>query len=57
MNSWSRAASKTRANLRNSQGFTVNSISEPFVENATATAIDAPSGFDEWNSGLMKEKS
>ncbi|KAG2112512.1 hypothetical protein DEU56DRAFT_842592 [Suillus clintonianus] len=47
----------TAANLKNSQGFTVNIISEPFVENANATAIDAPPGFDEWSiSGLTKEK-
>jgi len=42
--------------LKNSRGFTVNNASEPFVENATATAIDAPLGFDEWDSGLTKEK-
>jgi len=47
----------TAANVMNSQGFTVNIISEPFVENANATAIDAPPGFDEWSiSGLTKEK-
>ncbi|KAG1740313.1 hypothetical protein EDB19DRAFT_1708975 [Suillus lakei] len=47
----------TTTNLKNSQGFTVNIISEPFVENANATAIDAPLGFDEWTiSGLTKEK-
>ncbi|KAG1888659.1 hypothetical protein F4604DRAFT_1899651 [Suillus subluteus] len=50
-----RAASKTKiANLKNSQGFTVNIISELFVENANATAID---GFDEWTIGdLTKSK-
>ncbi|KAG2035301.1 hypothetical protein BDR03DRAFT_923043 [Suillus americanus] len=47
----------TAANLKNSQGFTVNMISEPFIENADRTAIDAPPGFDEWTiSGLTKEK-
>ncbi|OAX37564.1 hypothetical protein K503DRAFT_226770 [Rhizopogon vinicolor AM-OR11-026] len=47
----------TATNVMNSQGFTVNIISEPFVENANATAIDAPPGFDEWSiSGLTKEK-
>lgn len=47
----------TIANLKNSQGFTVNIISEPFVENANATAIDAPPDFDEWTlSGLTKAK-
>jgi flavin reductase (DIM6/NTAB) family NADH-FMN oxidoreductase RutF len=47
----------TTTNLKNSQGFTVNIISEPFVENANSTAIDAPRGFDEWSiSGLTKAK-
>ncbi|KAG1861652.1 hypothetical protein F4604DRAFT_1587876, partial [Suillus subluteus] len=37
----------TIATLKNSQGFTVSiSISELFVENANATAINAPPGFD-----------
>ncbi|KAG2142315.1 uncharacterized protein EDB93DRAFT_1338483 [Suillus bovinus] len=47
----------TTTNLRNGKGFAVNIISEAFVENANATAIDAPLGFDEWTlSGLTKEK-
>ncbi|KAG1803201.1 hypothetical protein EV424DRAFT_1351562 [Suillus variegatus] len=47
----------TATNLKNGQGFTVNIISEAFVENANATAIDAPRDFDEWTlSGLTKEK-
>ncbi|OJA13278.1 hypothetical protein AZE42_05026 [Rhizopogon vesiculosus] len=47
----------TAVNVMNSQGFTVNIISEPFIENANATAINAPPGFDEWSiSGLTKEK-
>ncbi|KAG2153446.1 uncharacterized protein EDB93DRAFT_1271008 [Suillus bovinus] len=47
----------TTTNLKNGQGFAVNIISEAFVENANATAIDAPLGFDEWTlSGLTKEK-
>jgi hypothetical protein len=37
----------TATNVVNSQGFTVNIISEPFIENANATAIDAPTDFDE----------
>ncbi|KAG2055656.1 hypothetical protein BDR06DRAFT_1006849 [Suillus hirtellus] len=37
----------TSANLKNSQGFPVNIISEAFVENANATVVDAPSDFDE----------
>ncbi|KAG1885255.1 hypothetical protein F4604DRAFT_1952241 [Suillus subluteus] len=46
----------TIANLKNNQGFTMNIISEPFVKDVNATGIDAPPGFDEWNSGLTKEK-
>ncbi|KAG2064656.1 hypothetical protein BDR04DRAFT_1109765 [Suillus decipiens] len=47
----------TIANIKTNQGFTVNIISEAFVDNANATAIDAPRGFDEWSiSGLTKEK-
>ncbi|KAG2062839.1 hypothetical protein BDR04DRAFT_1039669, partial [Suillus decipiens] len=34
-------------NLKNGQGFTVNIISEAFVENANATAIDAPHDFND----------
>ncbi|KAG1848691.1 hypothetical protein F4604DRAFT_1935295 [Suillus subluteus] len=45
----------TIANLKNSQGFTVSVISEPFVGSANATAVDVPPGFDEWSiSGLTK---
>ncbi|KAH7888233.1 hypothetical protein F5I97DRAFT_1926654 [Phlebopus sp. FC_14] len=49
----------TTNNVKNSKGgFTVNIISEPFVENANATGVDAPTGFDEWSiSGLTKEPS
>ncbi|KAG1842121.1 hypothetical protein C8R48DRAFT_738083 [Suillus tomentosus] len=47
----------TTVNLKNGQGFAVNIISEAFVENANATAVDAPPDFDEWAlSGLTKEK-
>ncbi|KAG0695829.1 hypothetical protein DFH29DRAFT_837475 [Suillus ampliporus] len=47
----------TTTNVMNSQGFTVNIISEPFVENANATSIEYPPEFDEWTiSGLTKEK-
>ncbi|KAG1854961.1 hypothetical protein DFJ58DRAFT_372218 [Suillus subalutaceus] len=46
----------TIANLKNRQGFTVNTISEPSVQNAHATVTDAPPGADEWNNGLTKEK-
>lgn len=35
----------------------MNITSESFVDNANATAIDTPPGFDEWTiSGLTKEK-
>ncbi|KAG1854974.1 hypothetical protein DFJ58DRAFT_372743 [Suillus subalutaceus] len=47
----------TAVNVMNSQGFSVNIVSEPFIESANATAIDSPPGFDEWSlSGLTKEK-
>ncbi|KAG1845256.1 hypothetical protein C8R48DRAFT_779993 [Suillus tomentosus] len=47
----------TATNLKNGQGFTVSIISEAFVENANATAIDAPRDFDEWTlSSLTKDK-
>ncbi|KAG2108541.1 hypothetical protein BD769DRAFT_1365882 [Suillus cothurnatus] len=47
----------TAANLKKSKEFSVNIISEPFMENANATSIDAPRDFDEWSiSGLTKEK-
>ncbi|KAF9224534.1 hypothetical protein BS17DRAFT_752656 [Gyrodon lividus] len=49
----------TTHNVKNSHGgFVVNIISEPFAENANATSIDAPAGFDEWSlSGLTKMPS
>ena len=38
--------------------FTVNIISEPFVDAANWCSIDAPPEIDEWiGSGLTKEKS
>ncbi|KAG1854970.1 hypothetical protein DFJ58DRAFT_727722 [Suillus subalutaceus] len=47
----------TAVNVMNSQGFSVNIVSEPFIESANATAIDSPPGFDEWSlSGLTMEK-
>ncbi|KAG1798279.1 uncharacterized protein HD556DRAFT_1440619 [Suillus plorans] len=47
----------TTTNLKNGQRFAVNIISKAFIENANATAIDAPPNFDEWAlSGLTKEK-
>lgn len=48
----------TATNAKSGLGFTINIISEPFVENATATAIDAPPEFNEWEiSGLTKAPS
>ncbi|KAI6044123.1 hypothetical protein EDC04DRAFT_2599711 [Pisolithus marmoratus] len=48
----------TPTNVKNGLGFTVNIISEPFVENANVTSIDAPPEFDEWTlSGLTKAPS
>jgi len=47
----------TATNMMHNQGFTVNILSEPFVQNANATCIDAPPDFDEWSiSGLTKGK-
>jgi hypothetical protein len=40
------------------KGFTVNIISEPFVEAANWTSVDAPAEVDEWiGSGLTREPS
>ncbi|KAG6331335.1 hypothetical protein ID866_7756 [Astraeus odoratus] len=48
----------TPTNAKNGLGFTVNIISEPFVENANSTSIDAPPEFNEWEiSGLTKAPS
>lgn len=45
-------------NIKATKGFTVNIISEAFVENANITSIDAPTGVSEWPiSGLTKEPS
>ena len=46
----------TTNNVRNSTGgFVVNIISEPFIELADATSIDAPPDVSEWSfSGLTK---
>ncbi|KZT00190.1 uncharacterized protein LAESUDRAFT_666698 [Laetiporus sulphureus 93-53] len=48
----------TTSNIKSTKGFTVNLISEPWVEAANACSIDAPSGVSEWPlSGLTKEPS
>ncbi|KAG8956289.1 hypothetical protein FRC04_004369 [Tulasnella sp. 424] len=45
-------------NILTNKTFTVNIISEPFVEAANWCAVDAPANVDEWyGSGLTKEKS
>ncbi|KAI6003016.1 hypothetical protein EDD15DRAFT_2385581 [Pisolithus albus] len=48
----------TTTNVRNGLGFTVNIMSEPFVENANVAAINAPPEFDKWTiGGLTKAPS
>ncbi|KAI0333209.1 hypothetical protein GY45DRAFT_1245176 [Cubamyces sp. BRFM 1775] len=48
----------TASNIKATQNFTVNIISEPFVENANFTSLDAPADVSEWPvSGLTKEPS
>ncbi|GBE83041.1 predicted protein [Sparassis crispa] len=48
----------TLRNVLKTKEFTVNIISHAFVENANATAVDAPAEISEWPlSGLTKEPS
>jgi flavin reductase (DIM6/NTAB) family NADH-FMN oxidoreductase RutF len=48
----------TARNIIATKGFTVNIISEPFVENANVCSVEAPEGLSEWPlSGLTKEPS
>lgn len=48
----------TRENILATKEFTVNIISEAFVESANITSVDAPPDVDEWIlSGLTKEAS
>lgn len=48
----------TRENIKATREFTVNIISEPFVEAANVCSIEAPSDVDEWKvSGLTPEPS
>ncbi|EPT00533.1 hypothetical protein FOMPIDRAFT_1036692 [Fomitopsis schrenkii] len=57
-NNGPRGLKDTPANIKATKGFTVNIISEPFIEGANSTAIDAPEDVSEWPiSGLTKEKS
>lgn len=48
----------TAVNIKTTKQFTVNMISEPFVQNANASAVDAPADVSEWAiTGLTKEPS
>jgi flavin reductase (DIM6/NTAB) family NADH-FMN oxidoreductase RutF len=48
----------TTNNVKTGNGFTVNIISVPFVEQANACSINAPQEIGEWPvSGLTKEPS
>ena len=48
----------TRDNILETKTFTVNIISEPFLDAANACSIDAPKHVDEWLvSGLTPEPS
>ncbi|EMD32882.1 hypothetical protein CERSUDRAFT_87608 [Gelatoporia subvermispora B] len=48
----------TAANVKATMGFTVNIMSEPFIENANACSADLPSDLSEWPmSGLTKAES
>lgn len=48
----------TTVNIKATKEFTINMISEPFVEASNITSIDAPANVSEWDvSGLTKAKS
>ncbi|KAF7291983.1 Flavin-Reduct domain-containing protein [Mycena indigotica] len=48
----------TANNIRETKGFTVNIISEPWIVQANAASIDAPAEINEWTvTGLTKEPS
>ncbi|EJD03429.1 uncharacterized protein FOMMEDRAFT_146973 [Fomitiporia mediterranea MF3/22] len=48
----------TRENIKATKEFTVNIISEPFVEAANSASVEAPADVDEWIvSGLTQEPS
>jgi len=48
----------TARNIRATKGFTVNIISEPWIQQANICSIDSPSDVSEWPmSGLRKEPS
>ncbi|KAI1787140.1 hypothetical protein LXA43DRAFT_736327 [Ganoderma leucocontextum] len=48
----------TTDNIKKTKQFTVNIISEPFIENANVTSLDSPREVSEWDiSGLTKAPS
>ncbi|TFK37157.1 hypothetical protein BDQ12DRAFT_685429 [Crucibulum laeve] len=52
------APKDTVCNIKVTKNFTVNIISEPWIDQAHSTCIDAPPDVGEWAlSGLTKEKS
>jgi len=56
--SFTRIFKNTRDNILATKEFVVNLISEPFVEAASGTSVEAPAGVSEWDiSGLTQEPS
>ncbi|KAF9484822.1 hypothetical protein BDN70DRAFT_872072 [Pholiota conissans] len=54
----SKSAKDTARNIKSTKGFTVNIISEPWIEQANFASIDAPYGISEWPiTGLTKAPS
>ncbi|ESK92345.1 flavoprotein oxygenase [Moniliophthora roreri MCA 2997] len=52
------AEKDTSKNIKATKGFTVNIISEPWVEQANAASMNCPNGVSEWSiTGLTKEPS
>lgn len=48
----------TKENILATKEFTVSIISEPFIEAANITSVEAPANVDEWDiSGLTKASS
>lgn len=48
----------TRENILQTKEFTVNIISEPFIEAANSTSVESPADMNEWVlSGLTPAKS
>ncbi|RXK42549.1 hypothetical protein M231_00103 [Tremella mesenterica] len=58
MNPGGKGLKDTAVNIKETGEFTLNIISEPFLEAANYTSIDAPRDIDEWKlSGLTQHKS